>query len=569
MVDLRSNPQSRASSGLAYTTQKVEHRHSIGGLALKTFTEQAGVTSEDTVYYLKDHLGSITALVGKDGVVKERYSFDAWGARRDATTWADSAFDKLTKVTATNRGYTGHEMLDEIGLVHMNGRIYDPEIGRVLSGDPLIQAPDNSQSFNRYSYCINNPLSLTDPSGYSWFSKLWKKFTNFLLKPFRYVNRIEKMHFRQAVKWLAEHQWAAIVVAVVVGIVTFGVGLYVSAAIYGGAVASVGAGIALVVTGGVTLAAAGGVAGLVVAGAIGGFLAGGINAALAGGEFKDILKGAIIGGIQGAASAGIGHSGYFGEGVSFGSKVAMTVAHGVLGGTINEVMGGSFQDGFLSAAAGKGATFLPGIGGFLSPGADKADTLSCNILTRTALAGVIGGTASALGGGKFANGAYTAAMQHLFNEEAAKVKKGVLNLLNNKDRTERSMLMIEKIRKNGYFVVAGHGSPDFIEDQRTGVVIWPKPLSAKDLAQMIIVNGGTDGKSVWLWSCNTGEVDKSITSFAQNLANELHVNVVGPSAYVAAEYTRNPNYLDVTTIFASSPDTKYKVEGYWKTFYAP
>ncbi len=66
----------------------------------------------------------------------------------------------------TSRGYTGHEHLDRTGFIHMNGRVYDPELGRFLSPDPLVQAPGNSQSWNRYSYVFNSPLSYTDPSGY-------------------------------------------------------------------------------------------------------------------------------------------------------------------------------------------------------------------------------------------------------------------------------------------------------------------------------------------------------------------------------------------------------------------
>ncbi|MCP3921086.1 MAG: RHS repeat-associated core domain-containing protein [Desulfobacterales bacterium] len=61
-----------------------------------------------------------------------------------------------------------------MGFIHMNGRVYDPEIGRFLSADPVIQAPYNTQSYNRYSYCFNNPLSYTDPSGYEWSEEaLW------------------------------------------------------------------------------------------------------------------------------------------------------------------------------------------------------------------------------------------------------------------------------------------------------------------------------------------------------------------------------------------------------------
>ena len=62
-------------------------------------------------------------------------------------------------------GYTGHEHLPEFGLINMNARLYDPALGRFLSPDPVVQAPDDTQSFNRYSYCLNNPLRYTDPDG--------------------------------------------------------------------------------------------------------------------------------------------------------------------------------------------------------------------------------------------------------------------------------------------------------------------------------------------------------------------------------------------------------------------
>ena len=67
----------------------------------------------------------------------------------------------------TLRGFTDHEHIDEAQLIHMNGRVYDYNLGRFLSIDPLIQAPGNSQSLNPYSYIMNNPLAGTDPSGYA------------------------------------------------------------------------------------------------------------------------------------------------------------------------------------------------------------------------------------------------------------------------------------------------------------------------------------------------------------------------------------------------------------------
>jgi uncharacterized protein RhaS with RHS repeats len=59
-----------------------------------------------------------------------------------------------------------------VGLIHMNGRIYDPVIGRFLQADPIISEPYNSQNFNRYSYVLNNPLMYTDPSGYSTWTEV-------------------------------------------------------------------------------------------------------------------------------------------------------------------------------------------------------------------------------------------------------------------------------------------------------------------------------------------------------------------------------------------------------------
>lgn len=77
--------------------------------------------------------------------------------------------DKLDAIVGskTDRGYTEHEHLDEIGVIHMNGRIYDPLIGRFMSADPTVQIPYNLKSSNRYSYVWNNPLKLFDPTGYS------------------------------------------------------------------------------------------------------------------------------------------------------------------------------------------------------------------------------------------------------------------------------------------------------------------------------------------------------------------------------------------------------------------
>ncbi|MGA9854688.1 MAG: RHS repeat-associated core domain-containing protein [Gammaproteobacteria bacterium] len=69
--------------------------------------------------------------------------------------------------TADRYGFTHQEMLDNVELIHMNGRVYDPNLGRFLSVDPVFEFPTNTQSLNPYSYVLNNPLSLTDPTGYA------------------------------------------------------------------------------------------------------------------------------------------------------------------------------------------------------------------------------------------------------------------------------------------------------------------------------------------------------------------------------------------------------------------
>ena len=104
---------------------------------------------------MTDHLGSLTGLYDYDGNKILDASYDAWGKR---TLSANS-------YTIFDRGYTGHEHLDELSMINMNGRMYDPRQGRFLSPDPFVQAPSNPQNYNRYSYCLNNPLKYTDPSG--------------------------------------------------------------------------------------------------------------------------------------------------------------------------------------------------------------------------------------------------------------------------------------------------------------------------------------------------------------------------------------------------------------------
>jgi RHS repeat-associated protein len=124
------------------------------------------------MYFVQtDYFGSILAITDESGSVTQRFSYDAClsrsefrgreGRPRNPNDWTDyTVADHWLK-----RGFTGHEHLSAFGLINMNGRLYDPMLGRMLSPDNYVQASDYTQSFNRYSYCLNNPLKYTDPSG--------------------------------------------------------------------------------------------------------------------------------------------------------------------------------------------------------------------------------------------------------------------------------------------------------------------------------------------------------------------------------------------------------------------
>jgi RHS repeat-associated protein len=117
------------------------------------------------IYYIcRDYLGSITQITNSSGSVTQELSYDAWGRLRNPSTLAVYA-PGSEPTLFLGRGYTGHEHLPQFGLINMNARLYDPAVGRFLSPDPYVQFPDFSQSFNRYSYALNNPLKYTDLSG--------------------------------------------------------------------------------------------------------------------------------------------------------------------------------------------------------------------------------------------------------------------------------------------------------------------------------------------------------------------------------------------------------------------
>lgn len=155
---------------LATTTSVAYWRHYVTtptGRTLVVSRNSDGTTSTNVM--LTDHLGSADAIVnGVTGALNVQESFNPFGLRRQSnwqaglpSYWQQSAISQ-----ATRHGFTGHEMLDSVGLIHMNGRVFDPRIGRFMSPDPLLGDLSDSQRLNPYSYVSNRPLIATDPTGY-------------------------------------------------------------------------------------------------------------------------------------------------------------------------------------------------------------------------------------------------------------------------------------------------------------------------------------------------------------------------------------------------------------------
>ncbi len=221
-------------------------------------------TTESLRYIYKDHLGSWTTITDDQGTVLQELSFDAWGNLRASASWSG----QYNGVLLYDRGFTGHEHLFSFGLINMNGRIYDPVISSFLSVDNYVQAPDFSQSFNRYAYCLNNPLRYTDPDG-EWVQYViggllgaWNGYS---------IGRAAGLEGWNLV-------WSTVSGAAV-GVVTCGVGNYVTSAVGVGAGGAVG-------------------------GAAGGFGYGLISAVANNSE--DILGDAFIGAGKGLASGFLG-----------------------------------------------------------------------------------------------------------------------------------------------------------------------------------------------------------------------------------------------------------------------
>ena len=281
---------------------------------------------EDVKYIHHDHLGSIQAYSDELGKLYQELSYDAWGLRRNPETWV--VFDVMASSNAYNdHGFGGHEHIDLFELVNMDGRMYDPAVGRFISADPFIQSPDFTQSLNRYAYCINNPLSLIDPSGYSWFSKNWKTIT-------------------------------ASIVGIAVSVVTLGSGTTLGAAIMAGAVGGAAGALTGALLNGANI---GQIAKSTFMGAFWGAASSFLNFAsgdgtlweqlfkhtfaqgwLEGVQGGNIFHGFMMGAVSGAGGYGINKVGM--------TKTLKILSASIVSGTIDEIGGGKFANGAITGA---------------------------------------------------------------------------------------------------------------------------------------------------------------------------------------------------------------------------
>jgi len=263
-----------------------------------------------TQFYHPNHLGSASVITEQNGNRKEKMEYFPFGTYREAIDY-DTNFPDVFYT------FTGQEEDDELGLYNYKARLYDPVLGRFISPDRIVQAPENPQSLNRYSYCLNNPLIYTDPSG-------------------EFIAELIIVIFISAAL-------GAVSAAVQGG----SAGDILKGALIGAVSGAVGFGIGYEVVGAALASGMGasGTTAAVVQGVVGGVMGGATASALSGGN---VLQGMLIGGISG------GITGYLGSSVNIKNPFVRGLfkvgTSALIGGTAAELTGGDFAQGAMLGA---------------------------------------------------------------------------------------------------------------------------------------------------------------------------------------------------------------------------
>ncbi len=286
------------------SASRVEHRHFISaGGAVVAIHSISSTEGTQTRYVHKDHLGSVQAITGSSGNLVERFSYDPHGKRR-GDNWEDVPSGSRTS-HFTERGFGGHVQLDALELVHMGGRVYDPVLGRFTSPDPFVQSMSAVQAFNRYTYVMNNPLSMIDPTGFRWGNpfKKAKQIVHSISDTLGVAGDVLTGGMLSVNEFLVDHpQVTGIIVGAVVTVATANPAL--------GAAAS-------------------------------GFIS-------SEGDLKAAVTSAAT-----TYAFGVIDSQLF-DSKTFADVFSRTIAHGLVGGASAEIQGGKFSRGFALAAAVQG-----------------------------------------------------------------------------------------------------------------------------------------------------------------------------------------------------------------------
>jgi len=364
------------------------HYITFGGDLILIHSKQSNKKSSNQFVH-KDQLGSIHLLTDDNGIIIAEFRYDPFGLRNQ------------TKRVLAQKGFTGHEHLDNFGLINMGGRYYYPSIGRFVSADPFVQSPTNLQSLNRYSYVLNNPVNLSDPSGF------WS-----IRKPFDFSK--EKKAVSRAINNIGRELGKAGQGYIDIYANTYNEGdRFVNK--YGKQIVIVAAAAAITYFSGGSMAGFG--LALLKGAAVGAGMSAGMTA-YHGGNFQDVLNASYSGAINGAASGalfnGVGDA-FANENVSSflgNSKyLAKVGAHGAAGGITSEAGGGTFKDGFLSASISQALT--PANEKLFGTVADNPD----NKFARIAFSGSVGSLAAHVSGGNVFLGTTTAIYGRWFNDE--------------------------------------------------------------------------------------------------------------------------------------------------------
>ena len=383
----------RSNSSGEPDTNFTEYKYYVGGDIVITQRKDKG----DTTHYLhKDNLGSVVAVSDQVGEIVTQAIYDPWGERSEIYT--ETAFSVLQVAAVTDRGFTGHKHIEALDIIHMKGRIYDSMLGRFIQADPFIQAQLNSQSYNRYSYVMNNPMGYTDPSGYL-FSGVKKRFR----KSIRSLSKVFGKELVNLAGTVASY-WCGPAAAACSAAWTYEFNRAHGAS-------SSGALKAAAISGATTYAFQ----------QIGDYYSNASSQNTLQAQGTANLVESVYGAAAGQASYKASMDALINFGGNYltsGQVAGQIFSHAIVGGVAADLSGGKFGHGFFAAGITKGV------------GTSLNTHHNNGVMSGTIINIVVGGTASVVSGGKFANGAISGAYQSLFNAYSKVLATGEATLAN-------------------------------------------------------------------------------------------------------------------------------------------